>query len=314
MNDQVRIEPASEKECSSIHRFLFEWNVMNVNRGLLLEKSYIRVFAESWDNHIPSEKDVSLNISASIRAMENSSTPSTQNSTTWDLVSIAVISHDLQTFLEVDITEQLSQIWGVEKSGSLIDVQLKFDANCADVKHDKVPLKITNPATLELAEPKRKRKLVAQPFLVVFGYNEDIRKQVKKTYTPLGDPMPIGDYPSRRKRGAGSATDDFCTVESFTVEFVDLGLSYILFPHSADLGQCAGSCSLTHIQDRVTLATNHARLLSSSAAADKGSPSPPDEPCCSPVKYSPVFLVIIMNDQIRIRLYPEFVIEECGCR
>ena len=317
MHDRVRTEPVAEEKCSSFHRFVFEWNSTNVDRNLLLRKSYIRIFVESWNNHIFSGKNVSINVSGAVQLInENdyySDIVSSHNQTSWEFMSAIEVGQGLQQFLEVDIKQQLGAAWEEGKAGSLIEIQLKFDVECGDVKHDKVPLKLTNPATLGVAEPKRKRKLALQPFLMIFADDVDIRLQIEKQSSLE---FSGGEQVSRKKRNTHSGA---CRVQDFNVNFQTLGLFNILAPLTLNVKQCAGNCSLVNIQTSISVATNHARLLSSAALVYRleGNPSAPDYPCCSPVRYSPVNLLSISGTglgKIEINLYPDFTVEECGCR
>lgn len=316
INNHTRSEIKSAKSrCSSAYRFSFQWDTGNEDRSFPLAKACIRVYSEVIYRLIPLEANVSVNVSVMLKLAKDrdNEAESESNETSWIFVKTIDVGHGSAGWIELDISQQLETVWEPVLNKSILNVGVKLDVDCKHTK--KVPLKIMNPATLKYPTGKREKRLSFQPFLVVFIDDTYIKRKVKNEQLLIADDEPaITDKTGgRKKRNSVLA----CRVENFTVNFRDLKLTSIISPSSVNIKQCAGSCSLNHVQVSLGVATNHARLMSSAAYVYRNEMSPPEEPCCSPTAYYSKYLIMIIGGfqpTIEVRLYTEFVVKECGCR
>ena len=249
------------------------------------------------------------------------------------------VSSESNGWLELDVTAALSEVWPPTENQTLAEVRLVAEVDCETFR--KVPLNFVNPAEISLERTtRRERHLALQPLLLVFSDDGHVKEQIAKGQEEIemGDETfevrGAEDFEKRRrrrKRQSPSPEDDPCRVEDFTVNFADLGLNNIISPLSANIKRCAGNCSHSALKAPSAdpnLATNHAKIMASAQILyilqkfQNGSSMyavEPKEPCCVPVEYSPKYLIRQQHTEgtdfaIELKLFPNFVVERCGCR
>lgn len=267
------------------------------------------------NRHVPIDRNASVSVSVKLTLTSTMANVSAGNESSffsdeWYFLETLNVAVDADGWLEVDISEPLAMGWDPLLKSGTFDVSLKFDVDCNEQK--KVPLKIINPATIEQLA-KRERQLMFQPFLVV--YIDDI--QIKNVIEADQGPVLPEDKKIRTKRSDN--VDQMCQLDDFFVVFSDLKLN-IFYPNEVNIRRCDGNCSLEYANRFPSLATNHARLMINAHTLHNRDELPlvndvePQLPCCSPVVYSPIYLLSFVGRVLEFRLYPDFIVEQCGCR
>lgn len=323
VKNQTRTKPHSSDRCSSIYKFLFEWNSGVEERNLSISNATVRLYREVINRHIPLGESVPVNISVNIQLLDSRDDVSTDSDgIAWTLVKGVEVGLVPDDWIELNVTSPFREVWDPAVQMMLVEMQIMFSVDC--IRHKKVPLKVVNPATVELEQnSRRERQLQYQPFLVVFSTSIDGDAAVDDV---VNEDDPTLEASSSNERNRRSVTEnqtseivEVCHLENFSVNFIDLGLVRIIDPVVANIRQCVGSCSLEHIRFSHNLPTNHARLLASAHTLYQTQPdtldTEPTEPCCVPVTFSSKYLLIRYSDGMyEYRLYHDFIAEECGCR
>ena len=345
MNNSTRTElklAPQEDRCSAGHRFLFQWESGHDSRNLPLTKACLRVYLQPINRLLPVGRNASVNISISIMLTKNTGNAN-DNATTletdWEPVATVEVAPGDGHWLELQIEQQLAEIWDYVETEDLIEVQLRMEAECDE--RSKLPARLVNPATAGVSEKKRENNLVVQPILVLSIDDEEVKraifddllvfdsKQVVIGGEEEGDEeeMEIEGVEEEEEEEEGEARvkrnarrryqETLCKLENFTINFVELGFRSFLAPLEANIRRCVGQCSFHHIVTNLALATNHAKIIASASfvygMSDLGV-TPPKEPCCAVVSYSPIYIVQIYGETIEQRLYPNFVADKCGCQ
>lgn len=296
-----------------------------MNRSLPLADAFLRVYAQLVKRNIPNGSSVPVSVSADISLRESSSDIDTVYSSGVDetalsfVTNISVDSTQSDQWLEINITQELMEIWDQVSNNNSIDISLSFSVDCSKFKR---VLKIVNPATVEHSL-KRERWLEFQPLLVVYIDDMNVKNlrmiPVNLKNTSDFDREEAGaeeELSEIRKKRAVHHDQPICGVEDFHINFADIGLTRVFQPKVLNVRQCAGGCSLYHLQRASTnLATNHARLT---ASAHARSLAPDDAlPCCSPAEYYDTYLTMTIGakeDVVETRLHPNLVVKRCVCR
>lgn len=114
--------------------------------------------------------------------------------------------------------------------------------------------------------------------------------------------------PKRRKRRNSGlncdekASEPLCCRYSFYVDFVEIGLDFIVAPKRYDAHMCSGECPYMTLQKYP-----HTHLL-------KMSQPNTAAPCCAPRKMSPISM-LYFDDKLNLVLssLPGMVVDRCGC-
>ncbi|KAF7268071.1 growth/differentiation factor myoglianin [Rhynchophorus ferrugineus] len=114
--------------------------------------------------------------------------------------------------------------------------------------------------------------------------------------------------PKRRKRrNVGlncddKATEPLCCRYSFMVDFVEIGLDFIIAPKRYDAHMCSGECPFVTLQKYP-----HTHLLKMTAPNSAA-------PCCAPRKMSPIHM-LYFDEKLNVVFanLPGMVVDRCGC-
>ena len=303
--------------CSKPYEFLFEWS--SENRQLPPSEAVLRVYMQSRDNRFTKKSTLTVNVSAMLQATNTSEMDQERE---WTFLRSIGVQKNSSGWLEFDVTHLLFNFWNSGTNQAVVGIVLKFDVDCTE---NRIPLKLTNPVAWSIDKTRRSKASGLQPFLVVSTDDVVIKRIIARNTFMFSSDEPILSVPEeqaqteveRRKR---NSDDHICRIEDFIVSFSDLGISNILRPLFLNVRQCGGSCSINHAPNTLSLTTNHARLMTSATSIHKhvepsSNPSPPKNPCCSPISYYPAYLMIgYPESTIEVKLYSEFTVKECGCR
>ena len=336
--DLYREKPASEGKCKSVSRYLFNWDSVTKSgiapERIPLKEGRLRPYLQVINRHVEGGKVVPVQLSIELNIFVGGNTTAAPSRSSSAQLQSVNVSSESNGWLELNITSALSQIWPPTENQTLAEVRLIAEVNCDTFR--KIPLNFVNPAEIPLERATRREKhLDLQPLLLVFSDDGHIKEQIAKGQEEIemGDESfevrGAEDFDRRRKRQI-SAEDDPCRVEDFTVNFADLGLRNIITPLSTNIKRCAGNCSHPALKEASdpNLATNHAKIMASAHILyvlqkfQNGSSMyiiEPKEPCCAPVEYSPKYLIRQQHTEgtdfaIELKLFPNFVVERCGCR
>lgn len=296
-----------------MHKFTFEWSALRDNEKLVLEKSYVSVFASSNTSILAVQVAVQL----VKKGAHNSGHTRTVNQAAWQAVSFrAEVQQESVGLLklEVEIGPSLEALWGFKERDCLVEVWVKLEMNCSEEQNSENSIKLSLTDTLGLDKTERES---CQPFLVVFADDPDIRSHIESEtdeYDPL-EYLPLYDWDERTKRSP--LNEDVCDVKNLTVIFRQLGFVYIVWPLSANVKACTGSCSYSSLVLNPSISSLHANIISSTLHDDK-HPHPDSPLCCAPVQYSSLYMMNYFGTYpelvLRMDYYEEMVVEDCGCR
>ena len=306
----------SEK-CSAVNRYIFNWEAiaeqvtpkhLEVQRGIL--RLYLQVIPRLLDG-ISTDVDVTITANLFNGSYHNSS----------DAVFAGErylnVSGNSNGWVELDVTEGLKALWPPTIENSKIEFVIRLAVNCNDKK--KIPATFIDPSEIPLGqENRRQRHLSLQPLLVVYISDNDVKRILEneqKEEIVDSESLRLVDPQQRRKRNSFES----CDVENFTIVFHDIGLEHVIEPYSYNIKQCSGPCSHTAIKRNGNIASNHAKVMASAHLVEQLQPqtfeTEPDQPCCVPVKYSSINLLIRhRNNALELSIFPNFEVQKCGCR
>ncbi|NWV61575.1 MIS factor, partial [Malurus elegans] len=99
-----------------------------------------------------------------------------------------------------------------------------------------------------------------------------------------------------------------CRLQELTIDLRDR--HFIVMPTVYSANNCEGPCRLP-LSTRVPGYFSHTVLLL--GMQERGS-ALRRAPCCVPVRYSDQLIISLKADRLEIRMFPNMVAEECGCR
>ena len=311
----------SPSKCSSAYRLSFKWDSGDEDRQFPMTKALLRVYKEVLRRHIPTEQNVTVNISMILNFETDRNSTSSYDEESWVPIKTIQVTRNSNDWLELDVTDQLEAVWDPMLKLGIITIAMKFDVDCK--QQTKIPLKIVNPA-VEVRNARKERLLRHQPFLVVFINDENVRKAIEENQRFFSDDQ-ILSVSSKNKRDVTKTNG--CQLKDFRINFGDLKLNYILSPLVANIKTCTGRCGIQYVRLYPSLGTNYARLMAgahvhylsipegeknTSLYADNPKPK---EPCCSPIAYNPLMLLTVTRyPVVEQRIFPDFVASRCGCR
>ncbi|KAH0625773.1 hypothetical protein JD844_034017 [Phrynosoma platyrhinos] len=106
-------------------------------------------------------------------------------------------------------------------------------------------------------------------------------------------------------------TSNVCKPRRLYISFRDVGWeNWIIAPQGYLANYCLGECPFPLTEELNS--TNHAILQTIVHSLDpEGTP----QPCCVPVRLSPISILYYDNDDnVVLRHYEDMVVDECGCR
>lgn len=318
MNNRTRDEIRGTS-CSKQYEFLFEWSLDN--RQLAPSEAILRAYMQSRDNRFTKTSTSSFKVNVSAILYSTDTANETKQEQDWRFLKSIDVTKNSSSWLEFDVTHLLFDFWNSTTDQAIVNINLRLDVDCE--QSNRIPLKLTNPVAWSINKTRRSKASAVQPFLVISTEDMLIKRLITKKSFIFSSDEPVLSVPEeeaeteRRKR---NSEDHICRIEDFMVSFTDLGISNILRPLALNVRQCGGSCSINHAPNSLSLTTNHARLMTSATSIHKyveplSNPSPPKNPCCSPISYHPAYLMIgDPESTIEVKLYSEFIVKECGCR
>lgn len=123
---------------------------------------------------------------------------------------------------------------------------------------------------------------------------------------------------SRTKRGSGKKRNrgskkvkTECQRREMNVNFTEVGWQdWILAPHDYDAYFCHGACDFP-LPDHLN-ASNHAIIQTLVNEIDPGNAP---QACCIPTELSPIAMLYMSSPtDVKLKMYPDMIVEACGCR
>ena len=337
--ERFRAKPANEGlKCKTITRYLFSWDsVTNAvpPERIPLKEGHLRPYLQVINRHVQGGKVVPVQLSVELNVFVGNNRSETPTRSSFVQLQSINVSSRSSGWLELDITSALAPVWPPTENLTVAEVLLTAEVDCGAFK--KVPLNFINPAEIPLERAtRRERHLNLQPLLLVFSDDSHIKNQIAKgeeeidmsdeTFEINGEE----DFEKRKRRRRQGTENDDCRVENFTVNFSDLGVDDIISPELVNIRRCMGNCSHSVLRKSSDqgLATNHAKIMASAQLLYTLQRShnittvyaeEPKVPCCVPVEYSPMYVLREQHTTeadfaIELKVYPNFVVERCGCR
>lgn len=320
LQETYRAKPSSPQKCTTSTRFIYRWHALvEAKQSRHLQKGILHTHLQVIPRLLPSTGSTEVEITVTMRPYGHNSSQSVLASQTQ-----ASISTESEGWLELNVTEGVRELWEQNSDCEEIELSVEFRVNCRDQK--KVPVYLTDPASIPLSQAKRRQRYERyQPLLVISLNDEEVKEIVRKEINDIANSSTVHENsvlqqqePAHaEKRSANSA----CGKEDYWINFQVLQLHYILVPHSYNAHRCSGSCSHSTLSRNENLGTNHAKIIASMKAISQYDHSiafanTPQDPCCAPTKYESLQLITTSYDRssINIEVYPSMIVHECGCR
>ena len=243
---------------------------------------------------------------------------------------VVSVSRGSDGWIELNVTKGVEGILLQMQIKNYTDIQviIKAEVDCNNQK--KVPFYLINPAEIPLDQViRRERQMDNQPFLVVFGDNEETKEALHKqkeeeVIGPGVDDRSEPVYDGPWKRSVSNNSTSACQKSNFTLNFHELnytselhafGMSVIL-PISLNIFKCSGTCNDRH--SFFGPGSNHAKIMATIYNQQTLSREPvtaTSPSCCVPTKYASVELLQrISSNTYAILSYSYLMVKECGCR
>ena len=311
-----RDKPMSQK-CINVARFVFSWQslVEDELKPLPLQKAILRTYLEVIPRLVPQGGSVDLDVTVAARTLNNGSIGG-ESIPAGPQQQISV-TRTSNKWVELNVTETLQGLWPPQGSSG-VEFTVTLQVDCKDTK--KVPASFVDPSGISLGKPKRReRYLPLQPMLLVYMEDEAIMKRIKQDKAPILPEEDVMEGMNRTEGHVDKRQVDSCRVERFDVNFYDLRLFHVLAPHGYNAGKCVGTCSHTDLKRKPNLGNNHAKIMASAhliESLDSNTlfSNTPKEPCCVPIRYSAMTMLMRTPEGLVWLTYPSMTVEDCGCR
>lgn len=230
-----------------------------------------------------------------------------------DITRYLALSQLSDQWVEVDLAEEVGKLWNEVKHSSEMRISIEIGPeDCRKNRKSSPSIYLFNPADLP-PEAEKPVNGSYQPFLLVFTHNHRHHYHAHTTENNENSH-------TRNKK----SLDTTCSRHNQMITFREIGLTDVLSPLSLNIYKCSGSCSEAVLRSRLSLGTNHARIMSSikyyqKYAADQGqsitSDGPAHTPCCVPTSYEHRALLVLDNEGIFSisAIYRDLVVSACGC-
>ncbi len=318
-----------EQRCVAYSSYVFNWKALIDDsevgkRGIPVQRGLVRVYLQAISRHLEEGESVMVNITSFVDYSTANRSLNTSEPGFYAGHEEVLVNEETNEWLEVNVTQGLQSMWPPRTEDSDISVILKLTVDCSG-RRRKVPAMFANPAEIPLdQEARRKRNMNVQPLLVVFFSDKVVKEKVKEEQmaamvTSTGDSdlgMFEGAGEARRRR-AGILSP--CRLHNFTIDFRLIELHDILLPRTVNIRKCVGSCTHTYIKRGDVLSNNYARIMASATVAAAQTPENwrgniPVPPSCTPTRYRSLFLMMQRRNQaLELKLFSNFIVEECGC-
>ena len=143
---------------------------------------------------------------------------------------VVTISRGSDGWMELNVTEGVEGILPRMQIKNCTDIQVSIKAEVDCNNQKKVPFNLINPAEIPLDQViRRERKLYYQPFLVVFGDNEETKEALRKENEEevIRDEC---DYHGQCKQFISNSTSS-CQKSNYTLDFHEAGVIKFWGPH-----------------------------------------------------------------------------------
>ena len=302
--------------------FVFKWKSLALayqKNQLSVEKSVLRAHLKAVPKFLNPEESAQVTLQVYMKLSERN-----------DREKVIVNTHNYSVnehfsqWIEINVRDGVRSFWPPTVEEPDLELSLELSIDCTLER--RVPVRFTNPATISLDKPKRKKNLPLQPFLVLHLSDEIVKDIVRKESENISDDGSLemgefqdGDHTNATRRKRFVSRSD-CHLEDFEIKFAKVEIDYIRSPLTYNARQCKGSCSHNFLSTNGHFGNNHAKLM---AGARKRFKMPehslnitePKGPCCVPSKYGALTVIEFWEDgSWKYTVYPSMVVEACACR
>ncbi|CAH2292367.1 muellerian-inhibiting factor [Pelobates cultripes] len=114
---------------------------------------------------------------------------------------------------------------------------------------------------------------------------------------------------SRQHRGAGAKS--YCRLQDLIISLKPYAeYKHVHLPDEININNCVGPCRFP----QTTQSDYQAHVVLLIQLQERKQPELDRPPCCVPVKYQGQWLMVADENGLTLRLYPNMVAKECGCR
>ena len=309
--ESFREKPFVNTKCTSYTQFVFQWS--SAIQSLNVRNSTLHAYIQTIDRNFNSDEPVSVTLTVTMipRRENGTSNPSDLSDGVVASQEVVNISRVSDGWMELNVTKGVENILPQMQIENYADIQviIKAEVNC---NNQKVPFNLINPAEIPLEQEER--QLNNQPFLVVFGDNEETKEALRKQKEEEVVEGEMQVYDGPLKRSTSTHSHSSCQISSYILDFHEFGLTHVIQPRSIDISKCSGICNGEHVINR--LGTNHAKMMANSYNQQMLSEEPVTAtvPCCVPTKYETVVLLVRDNSALFITCLSSLKATECRCR
>lgn len=327
VDQQFRERIPTTRKCTSRSTFVFSLESI-VGQSMTHQEDIrgrIRAYADIRD-HEGINNSVPVNLSSTMNVYSDYASFLARNHTRSNTtVQVTTITDETESGWQfIEITDVLQTIWPITES-VIVEFETILEVDCS--VHKKIPLKFENPAEVPVEQSARRNRLLRkQPLLVIEIKDRKILEMLEQEthLAEVGEELDSTKSITEEERRKRTVERPACKIDDFTANFTTLGIETILEPRSVNIKRCSGLCDLPTLRHNRDIAPNHAKLMASaravydtlnSTAAATHFPVEPLDPCCVPIAYKSIYLLLRMNQAAYdLSLFPNFITERCACR
>ena len=308
-------DSSSEDKCSAFTRFVFGIEDLvfdfQEKKELPLKEGTLRTYLSVTPKLLGESEVVPVQISAKARLLQRNGEGGPGHGTS---VAVGELQLDIDSsssgWIELDVAEGLRTLWPPKLSDNRLELNVSITVDCKE--HDQVPAHFINPASVPLSETERRQQAhKLQPMLVLRLEDAELKDKM----TAKMEDHKMDRRGANHSTQAHPSTRSRCALQNMTIDFGSIDLSDVfLFPRSYNAKKCEGDCSYYTIRDMDSSSTTFHAVLAAHSFAKYGQKHLHKEPCCTPIEYRGLSLVVQRSDgSVCILPYDNMIVTKCGC-
>lgn len=297
---------------NGVSLFQFDWSSIakssdnDVSKGVF--RAHLRALATWHPANVAETVSVTANVSVGILDGNGKGIPASAF-----VEANFSVATNYSEWIEIEVTESLKALWSRGNASVLtITVQLTSPEG-QTAAGGFVPAEIVDPLVVPIDERSKGPCLALQPMLLLYLEDSSLKTQALALSS---GPAVRGVTLHTVTRPQRAALPGSCELRNYTVTFADIGIDYVLFPETLNVGECSGGCASSYQRSMPPgTVTNHASVVAAAGdSAGEGERAKSVITCCAPLKYQPVYFLVVNTDNIvRVQLFSDMVASICGC-